>query len=180
MGAMQRRMEQAVRVLVERLASLDPGRAHPGLVATLMVEAYGSRMPLEQLAQVVARPPRGLLITPFDAGTAAHVERAIAEANLGAMPARDGGAIRLELPQASTERREQLARQARDAAEQARVQVRLARRDQVNDLKKRAARGEITEARRNGRTRDAQAATDEHVARIDASLAQALERILHG
>jgi len=164
-------MDAAVDDARRRLAALRVGRASPDLVADIRVSAWGSELPLTQVAQIGAQPPRGLIVTPHDPSLVAAIERAIGDSDLGARPRVDGNRIRIELPAPTDERRTQLARQAGDLAEQARVAIRLARRDAVNELRRSRAADEISEGKLNGRSKDLQALTDEHVAEIDALLA---------
>lgn len=170
-GATRRRMAGAVEAAQRQLATLRAGRASIGLVEHLRVRAWGSEVPLAQLAQIGVQPPRGLVVTPHDPSLVTEVERALADSDLGARPRVEGGRLRLELPAPTQERRAQLARQAGDVAEDARVAVRMARRDALNELRRRRAADEISEAKLGGRSKDLQAMTDEHVARIDELLA---------
>jgi ribosome recycling factor len=177
MSRMRRTMADAVEHLKRDLAALDPGRASPALLDRVRVSAYGSELPLVQVAHVTAQPPRALLVTAHDPSLAPAIERAMAQANLGAMPSSDGARVRLELPPPTAERRTELARTAKDLAERARVAVRLARRDAVNELRRDAASGKITTARMNGRSKDAQAAADEHVGLVNDALTATLRAL---
>lgn len=170
-------MADAVDDARRRLAALRAGRASADLVSDISVEAWGSRMPLAQVAQIGTQPPRGIVITAHDPSLVSAIERALGDADLGARPRVDGPRLRLELPQPTDERRVMLARQAKELAEQARVAVRLARRDAINDLRRRRAADEISEAKLNGRSKDLQALTDEHVQRVDELLTAALATI---
>lgn len=176
-GATRRRMEQTVDDTRRRLASLRAGRATPDLVASLRVRAWGNELPLDQVAQIGVQPPRGLIITPHDPSLVAEVERAIADSDIGARPRVDGQRLRLEVPAPTQERRVELAKQARDAAEDARVAIRLARRDCVNELRRMRSAEEISEAKLNGRSKDVQALTDEHVVEVERLLELALAAI---
>lgn len=176
-GATRRRMEASVEDARRRLASLRAGRATPELLATVRVDAWGSQLPIDQVAQVGVQPPRGLVVTPHDPSLVGAIERAIGDSDLGARPRVDGQRIRIEVPAPTAEQREQLAKRARDEAEAARVAVRLARRDCVNALRRQRADDAISEAKLNGRSKDVQAMTDEHVAQVDELLARALEAI---
>lgn len=177
MGATRRRMDDAVEDARRRLAAMRVGRANVDLIADLRISAWGSELPLAQVAQLAAQPPRGLVVTPHDPSLVPAIERAIADGDLGARPRVDGQRIRLELPAPTDERRVQLDRQAREVAEQARVAVRLARRDAINALRRQRSTDEISEARLNGRSKDLQSMCDERVARVDELLALTLEAI---
>lgn len=173
-------MEASVESTRRALAALRSGRANPELLDRVQVDAYGSSIPVAQLAQVGVQPPRGLVITPHDPTLLSAIERSLAAAGLGAQPSNDGQRIRLALPAPSQERREQLARQARSEAETGRVAVRNARRDAINALRRAAKAGEISDAKLNGRSRDVQELTDQHVAQVDALLERALADIAGG
>lgn len=177
MGATRRRMDAAVEDARRRLAALRVGRASPDLVADIRVAAWGNELPISQVAQIGAQPPRGLVITPHDPSLIPAIERAIGDSDLGARPRVDGVRVRIELPAPTAERRAQLAKQAGDTAEQARVAVRLARRDAINELRRSRAADEISEGKLNGRSKDLQAMTDEHVASVDELLATALTEL---
>lgn len=151
------------------------GRASVDLVADLRVSAWGSELPLSQVAQLGTQPPRGLVVTPHDPSLLPAIERAIGDSDLGARPRVDGVRVRVELPAPTDERRSQLAKQAKDQAEQSRVAVRLARRDAINELRRMRAADEIGDGKLNGRSRDLQTMCDERITQIDALLATALD-----
>lgn len=163
-------MRGAINVVRRDLAALRTGRAHTGLVAHVMVEAWGSSIPLEQVAQIGVVPPRGLVVTPHDPSLTPAIVAALQQAELGAMPRVDGVRIRLELPASTQEQRDQARQRAAKIAEAGRVAVRLARRDGINDLRRAHKAGSITQARLNGRSKDLQRQTDQAIAEIDALL----------
>jgi ribosome recycling factor len=167
-------MDDVVEDARRRLAALRVGRASVDMIADLRVSAWGSDMPLSQVAQLGTQPPRGLVATPYDPSLLPAIERALGNSDLGARPRVDGIRVRVELPAPTDEGRTRLARQAKDQAEQSRVAVRLARRDAINELRRMRAADEIGEGRLNGRSRDLQAMCDERIASIDALLATAL------
>ncbi|MCW2955523.1 MAG: ribosome recycling factor [Thermoleophilia bacterium] len=176
-GSTRNRMTQAVNTLKRQLSGMRTGRVTVALVATLRVDAWGSRMPLEQVAQITVQQPRGLTITPHDQALTPAIEKALGSADLGATPRNDDGRLRIEIPAPTDERRVLLRKQANDLAEEARVAIRLARRDSINDLKKRRAKEEISEGKLHGRTKDMQAMTDEHVEQVDKLLRAAMKSI---
>jgi ribosome recycling factor len=170
-------MDQALNALRRELGTLRTGRVTTALVSTLRVEAWGTRMPMEQVAQITVQQPRGLVVTPHDPSLVPDVEKTLVAAELGCSPRIDGGRLRLEIPAPTEERRIELKKQARDLAEQARVAMRLARRDAVNELKRRRAAEEISEGKLHGRSKDLQELTDEHVAEVEKALRDALAAI---
>lgn len=172
-GVTRRRMDDAVEAARVRLAALRAGRATPEMLTGIRVPAWGSEMPIDQVAQIGVQPPRGLVVTPHDPSIVAAVAKAIGDSDLGARPNVDGQRIRIEVPAPSDEQRKLLAKKAADEAEAARVSVRLARRDCINALKRQRSADEISEAKLNGRSKDVQTMTDEHIAQIDEFYARA-------
>lgn len=171
-------MDAAVEDARRRLAAMRVGRASIDLIADIQVRAWGSDLPLSQVAQLGAQPPRGLVVTPHDPSLLPAIERALGDSDLGARPRVDGARVRVELPAPTQERRVQLAKQAKDQAEQSRVGVRLARRDAINELRRMRAADEIGEGKLNGRSKDLQAMCDERIGAIDTLLATALAAIV--
>jgi ribosome recycling factor len=176
-GGTGRQMDEAVEAARRRLAPLRAGRATPELLDNIRVAAYGNETPLPQLAQVAVQPPRGLVVTPYDPSLVGAVDKAINDSDLGARGSSDGMRIRIEMPQPTAENRQQLARRAKEEAEAGRVSIRMIRRDAVNLLKRQRASDEISDAKLNGRSKDIQALTDEHVAAIDEFLSITLAAI---
>ena len=125
----EERMEKAAAVLKSALAGIRTGRANPGLVDSLRVEAYGSQVPIKQLASVGAPEPTQIVIRPYDPNTLKDIEKAIQGANLGLNPASDGMMIRIQIPELTEESRKELAKQAREIAEEGKIAVRKARQE---------------------------------------------------
>lgn len=125
----EERMEKAIDVLKHQLAGIRTGRANPGLVDSLRVEAYGSPTPMKQLASVGAPEPQQIVIRPFDPGTIKDIEKAIQASGLGLNPMSDGRVIRINVPPLSTEVRRKLVSRVKDLTEEAKVAVRNIRRD---------------------------------------------------
>jgi ribosome recycling factor len=125
----EERMEKAVDKLKHDLGGIRTGRANPGLVDSLRVEAYGSPTPLKQLATVGAPEPTQIVIRPFDPGTLKDIEKAILASGLGLTPMNDGKLIRLNVPPLSTETRRKLVGRIKELTEEAKVAIRNVRRD---------------------------------------------------
>ena len=125
----EERMEKAIGVLKHTLGGIRTGRANPGLVDTLRVEAYGSQVPIKQLASVSAPEPQQIVIRPYDAGTIKDIEKAIQTSGLGFNPQSDGRIIRLNVPALSTDVRRKMVARIKELTEEARVAVRNVRRD---------------------------------------------------
>ncbi|MFM7843318.1 MAG: ribosome recycling factor [Planctomycetota bacterium] len=123
------RMDKALQHLKSSLAGIRTGRANPGLVDSLRVEAYGSPTPMKQLASVGAPEPNQILIKPYDVSTIKDIEKAIINSGLGFTPQSDGRIIRLNIPALSAETRRKLVARVKELAEEAKVSIRNVRRD---------------------------------------------------
>ena len=172
------RMHKTVMQLKDELAGLRTGRANPHLLEPVSVEAYGSRMPLNQLATVTVPEPRLLNVQVWDRGLTQAVEKAIRNSGLGLNPIAEGQVIRVPLPELNEERRRELTKVAHNYAEQARVAVRHIRRDGMDLLKKLEKDGDIgqDDSRRLGT--EVQQATDAAIADIDGVLAVKEQEIM--
>ena len=163
-------MEKSVDYMVHEFAAVRTGKASPGLVENVDVQAYGSTMKLKQLALITTPEPRLLVVQPFDAGTVQDIERALKESKIGIMPAVDGKIIRLPIPELSEERRKDLARSLGKMAEEARVRVRSNRRTALDEAKKLKAAGKLTEDELRDVEEEVQKLTDRFVKSIDEHL----------
>ena len=130
----EERMEKTVSALHSDLMTIRTGRATPALLDKVRVEAYGSQMPLNQVATIAVPEPRLLSIRPWDASTIGAIEKAILRSDLGLTPNNDGKIIRLAIPALTDERRRDLARIVNRRVEEARVGIRNIRRDCLKDL----------------------------------------------
>ena len=125
----EERMEKAVEMLKNQLGGIRTGRANPGLVDSVRVEAYGSPTPLKTLATVGAPEPNQIVIRPFDPGTIKDIEKAILAADLGFNPQNDGRLIRISIPPLSGEVRKKMVSRVKEHGEEAKVALRNIRRD---------------------------------------------------
>jgi ribosome recycling factor len=176
--ALKTRMQKSIASLREELAGLRTGRASASLLEPVTVDAYGSKMPLNQVATVTVPESRMLSVQVWDRGLAGAVEKAIRNSGLGLNPAAEGVVIRVPLPELNEERRRELTKVAHNYAEQARVAVRHIRRDGMDLLKKLEKDGDMSqdEARKHGE--QVQVATDAAVAEIDKVLATKEQEIM--
>ena len=163
-------MEKSVDYMVHEFAAVRTGKASPGLVENVDVQAYGSSMKLKQLALITTPEPRLLVVQPFDAGTVQDIERALNESKIGIMPAVDGKIIRLPIPELSEERRKDLVRSLGKMAEEARVRVRSNRRTALDEAKKLKAAGELSEDGLRDVEEEVQKLTDRFVKSVDDHL----------
>ena len=125
----EERMEKAVDVLKKSLAGIRTGRANPGLVDSLRVEAYGSPTPIKQIASVSTPEPTQIVIRPYDPSTIKDIEKAIISGDLGLNPQNDGRVVRINIPPLSTEVRRKMVSRIKELAEEAKVAIRNIRRD---------------------------------------------------
>jgi len=167
----ERRMDGAVNALKTEFAGLRTGRASASLLEPIQVEAYGSRMPLNQVGTISVPEPRMISVQVWDRSMTKAVEKAIRESDLGLNPQSDGQLIRVPLPDLSEERRAELVKVASKYAESARVAVRNVRRDGMDDLKKMEKDGDISQDDRRLYEDEIQELTDKHVKAIDEALA---------
>jgi ribosome recycling factor len=163
----RKRMETAIDHVRRELAGLRSGRASITLLDPVQVEAYGSLVPLNQVASLSIPEPTIIVATPFDPSLTGAIERAIQKSPLGLNPASDGKVIRIPVPSLTDERRKELSRLVHRYAEDGRNVVRQARRDANERLKKMLKDHEISEDDERRALDDVQKITDQHVAAID-------------
>jgi len=168
---LKNRMAKSIASLRDELAGLRTGRASASLLEPVTVEAYGSRMPLNQVATVTVPEPRMLSVQVWDRQMANAVEKAIRDSGLGLNPMGEGQVIRVPLPELNEQRRKELAKVAHNYAEAARVAVRHIRRDGMDALKKAEKDGDIAQDDARAQTDLVQKATDAAVAEIDQVVA---------
>ena len=165
-----RRMDKSVEAAKHEFTTIRTGRASAALLDRIQVSAYGTKMPVNQLATISVPEPRLLTITPFDKSIMKDIERGIQESDLGLTPSNDGQVIRLPIPQLTEERRKELVKQVRHMAEEGRVAARNVRRDALHHLKKLEQDGDAGADDVHRAEDRLQKVTDEHVQRIDAAL----------
>ena len=175
---LKRRMQGATQSLKHELGSLRTGRAASSMLDPVQVEAYGSHMPLNQVATISVPEPRLLSVQVWDKSMVKAVEKAIVDSNLGLTPATEGQVLRLRIPELNEERRKELVKVAHKYAESAKVAVRHVRRDGLDILKKLLKSSEISEDDEKRMANDVQKATDATIAEIDQMLAGKEKEIL--
>ena len=163
---LKRRMEGALTALKHELGGLRTGRAAISMVEPVQVEAYGSHMPLNQVATVSVPEPRMLSVQVWDKSMVKAVETAIVNSNLGLSPATEGQVIRLRIPELNEERRKELVKVAHKYAEAAKVAIRHVRRDGLDVLKKSEKDHQISEDDEKRLSNDVQKATDAAIADV--------------
>ncbi len=175
---LERRMRGAVDSLKHDLSGLRTGRANTALLEPVMVEVYGSHMPITQVATISAPEPRLLSVQVWDKSNIGPVEKAIRSAGLGLNPINDGNTLRLPIPDLTEERRKELAKLANQYAEKARIAIRNVRRDGMEALKADENKKEISEDERKRAETDVQKLTDEIIKAADEVAAQKEKEIL--
>lgn len=175
---LKRRMQGAINVFKNELSGLRTGRASSSLLDPIVVDAYGSTMPLNQVATVSVPEPRMLSVTVWDKSMVGAVDRAIRESNLGLNPIVEGTLLRLPIPELNTERRKELVKIAHKYAEAQRVSVRHVRRDGMDELKDLEKEGLLSEDSARLNADRIQKMTDETIGEIDRLLAQKEQEIM--
>ncbi|MCO4782394.1 MAG: ribosome recycling factor [Candidatus Cloacimonetes bacterium] len=165
------KMDKTVDSLQTSLQSIRTGRANPMLVDRISVDSYGAKTPLKGVASISVPEPRVLAIQPWDTSLISAIEKAILASDLGITPANDGRVIRLNMPDMTEDRRRDMVKIAKSRGEDSKVSVRNIRRDSNNSLKKLVKDKTITEDDNKEYQKQIQDATDGHIVKIDALVA---------
>ena len=169
------RMGKAIESLENNLSVLRTGRANPGILKKVLVDYYGSTVPIDQVASITTPDARTLVITPWDRGALAPIERAIRDSDLGLNPNNKGDTIFISLPMLTEERRKDLVKNAKNYSEDARVAIRNIRKQTLDEVKKVEGIGDDEIKRGEA---DVQKITDEYVARVDSTFQKKEQEIL--
>lgn len=163
----KQRMDAQLEFVRKELAGVRTGRASTGLLEHVQVEAYGSRMPLNQVATLSIPEPALIVAQPFDPGLMAVIEKAIRMSDLGLNPASDGKVIRIPIPALTDERRKDLSRHVHKLTEEGRNHLRVVRREANDKLKKMLKEHQISEDDEKRSLDEVQKITDQHVKMVD-------------
>jgi ribosome recycling factor len=174
----QEKMEKAIQVLKRDLLTLRAGRANPAILDKVLVEYYGSEMPINQMANISTPDPRTLLIQPWDKSALGEIERAILKSELGLTPNNDGNVIRITIPALTEQRRNELVKVARKMGEEAKIAIRNIRRDANDELKKMEKNGEIPEDMSRRGQDEIQKLTDRFIKEADQVIAAKEKEIM--
>jgi ribosome recycling factor len=174
----KRRMESALEALRSEFNTVRTGRASTALLDRLQVEYYGTKTPLQQLANLATPDPRTISVTVYDKAAVNSVVRAIQESDLALTPNTEGTTIRLHIPPLTAERRKDLVKQVKNMAEDQRIAVRNVRRDVISDLKELKKEGEISEDEERRAEEEVQKMTDGFIERVNELLHHKEEEIL--
>ena len=173
----EERMEMAAMYLDEQLQRIRAGRANVAILDGVRVSSYGSMVPLNQVASVTVPDPRTIAIKPWDKKAIRDIEKAIMDSDVGITPENNGEVIRLNLPQPTEERRRDLVKQSNKIGERTKVEVRNARAD-IKDKLKKAIKDGLSEDLEKDAEADLQKIHDKYIKRIDALLAEKEKEIM--
>jgi ribosome recycling factor len=171
MKAATEKMDKAIAVLKDELSGVRTGRATPALLQRVVVDYYGTPVPIQQLASFSVPEPRTLVISPFDRNAIAGMEKAIMASDLGITPGNDGTVIRLSFPPLTEERRKELIKLVHHRGEEGRVAVRNIRRHSKEELERLEREGGISEDDLVRSEKELQKLTDKHISDIDEVVA---------
>ena len=172
------RMDKSVEAMRHELTGVRTGRASSALLDRIQVDYYGTRTPLNQLAQISVPDARLLTITPYDKNSIKAIEKSILESDVGLTPSNDGNLIRLQIPELTEERRKELVKVVHNIAEQGKVSVRNVRREVMHDLRDLKSEGEVGSDDEHRAESELQKLTDERIGEIDDLLAGKEQEIL--
>jgi ribosome recycling factor len=166
---MRQKMQRALLVLQEDLATVRTGRATPSLIENVTVTVYGGaqRLKIKELATISTSDPQTLVLQPFDPSIAGEIQKGIMEANIGLTPSSDGNIIRISIPPLSQERREELIKLMKQKLENGRIAIRQIRQDTRNTVKKQHNDKEISEEQMFAVDKEIQKITDEVMIPVD-------------
>jgi ribosome recycling factor len=171
-------MEKALEALRREFSAVRSGKATPALLDTVRVEAYGSKMPLNQVATVSAPEARLLVIQPWDKSLINEIERAIRLSDMGLNPANDGALIRLPIPALNEQRRKDMVKMLHKIAEEGRVGVRHGRQEANKQIKAREGKHDISEDDARREMEQVQKLTDEYIGKIDVMMKAKEEEVM--
>ncbi len=164
------RMDKTIESLQDEFKKIRSGRANAGLVEGLVVDYYGSRTPLKQLASISVPEPRLIVIQPWDKGALPEIEKSFHKSDLGLNPNNDGKVIRISIPALTEERRKELVKVAKGKVEDARVAIRNIRRDGNEEVKTAEKAGHVSEDDSKKTLDEIQKITDEYIEKINKFL----------
>lgn len=172
------KMEQAIEGIHHEMASIRTGKASPALIENLQIEAYGSKMPLIQLATITAPEPRLLVIQPWDKSIIKSILKAVQSSDLGLTPLHDSNVIRVPIPQLNEERRKDLVRFAHRITENGRISIRHTRKEANDQVKKAEKEHQISEDETHSGMDEVQKLTDKYIEKMDELLKAKEEEIM--
>ena len=163
----EERMEKSLHSLDSALNKIRTGRAHPGILDSVVVSYYGTDTPIQQVANITVEDARTIAVTPWEKNLLSDVEKAIMKSDLGLNPSNNGDVIRIAMPSLTEETRKEYTRQAKQEAENARIAIRNIRRDANNDSKELLKEKEISEDEERKAEQTIQKLTDSFIEKIE-------------
>lgn len=174
----EKRMEKRIDSYASELKTIRAGRANASVLDKVAIDYYGTMTPIQQVGSISSPEPRLLVIQPWDASVLKEIEKAINASDIGITPQNDGKVIRLNFPPLTEERRKELVKTVKKYTEEAKVQIRNARRDALEGFKTQKKNGEITEDDQKQAEKDIQNLTDKYIKEIDNICAAKEKEIL--
>ncbi len=174
----EERMKKAEEQLKKELSSIRTGRANPGLLEHIKVEAYGQPTPLKQVGNINVPEARTITIQPWDKALLGPIEKAIQKSDLGINPTNDGVLVRLVIPALNEERRKEIVKLVRKRGEEAKVALRNVRRDAMDELKKEEKDGKLSEDQAKRISEQIQKLTDKFIREFDEHVAHKEKEVL--
>ena len=172
------KMMKTVESLKKEFTKIRTGKANPSVLNGIMVEYYGSPMPINQIASVSAPEPQMIVIKPYDKSILKDIEHAINMSDVGINPTNDGKVIRLVFPELTEDRRKELVKDVKKKGENAKVAIRNIRRDAIDAIKKKGKEDGISEDEVKGYQDDVQKKTDEYIKKIDVAIEEKSNEIM--
>ena len=175
---MKEKMEKTINNFTERLAEIRAGRANPAILNKIKIDYYGTPTPINQVAGISVPEARLIVIQPWDMSILKEIEKAILTSDIGINPNNDGKVIRLAFPELNEERRKEIVKDVKKMAEDAKVGIRAARRDGIDEAKAKQKEGEITEDELKQAENEIQKLTDKNIEEIDKILANKEKEVM--
>ena len=176
----EERMQKSLDFLKLEMDSIRTGRANPSMLDSLKIEAYGTLMPINQLATVSVPEPRMLIIQPFDKNSLSSIEKELQKSELGLTPNNDGSVIRLSIPQMTQERRQEMVKRLKRLQEDTHVSIRNVRRDALEHLRSLEKNKEISQDDLRREQDSLQKITDSHISRADSETSRKESELMEG
>lgn len=174
----EEKMNKRVEGFNNELKTIRAGRANAQVLDKVAIDYYGTQTPIAQVGSISSPEPRMLVIQPWDLTVLKEIEKAILKSEVGVTPQNDGKVIRLNFPPLTEERRKELVKTVKKYSEEAKIQVRNARRDAIDDYKAKKKNGEVTEDDLKAIEKDIQTLTDKFIKEIDDITADKEKEIL--
>ena len=171
------KMDRTIESLKKSFVSVKAGRATPNILDNILVNYYGSSVPINQLANISIPDPQQLVIIPWEKTSLANIEKSIIQANIGITPQNDGSLIRLPIPPLTNERRQNLVKQVKQLAEESKNSIRGIRRDGNKETKEQEKNKEISEDISKDQQEEIQKTTDDYIQQIDRVLADKIKEL---